>query len=38
MQTLTPENYNVPEPGWWNIVIPVLIIGAGIALGFLGVM
>ena len=27
-----------PEPSWWNMVIPFIIIIAGIALGFLGVM
>ena len=33
-----PEHASVPEPSWWNMVIPFIIIIAGIALGFLGVM
>ena len=33
-----PERASVPEPSWWNMVIPFIIIIAGIALGFLGVM
>ena len=27
-----------PEPSWWNMVIPFIILIAGIALEFLGVM
>jgi hypothetical protein len=33
-----PERTNVPEPSWWNMAIPILIVVAGVALGFLGVM
>ena len=34
-----PEYVNrVPEPSWWNMAIPIIIIVAGVGLGFLGVM
>ena len=34
-----PERASVsPEPSWWNMVIPFIILIAGIGLGFLGVM
>ena len=32
------ERCTVPEPSSWNMVIPIIIIVAGVALGFLGVM
>jgi hypothetical protein len=33
-----PERASVPEPSWWNMAIPIIIVVAGVALGFLGVM
>ena len=34
-----PERATVPpEPSWWNLVIPIIIVVVGVALGFLGVM
>jgi len=33
-----PDRSSVPEPSWWNMVIPIIIIVAGVTLGFLGVM
>ena len=34
-----PERANVPpEPSWWNMAIPIIIVVVGVALGFLGVM
>ena len=33
-----PGRTTVPEPSWWNMAIPVIIVVAGVALGFLGVM
>ena len=28
----------VPEPSWWNMAIPIIIVVAGVTFGFLGVM
>ena len=33
-----PERASVPEPSWWNMAIPIIIVVAGVALRFLGVM
>ena len=33
-----PERAGVPEPSWWNMAMPIIIVVAGVALGFLGVM
>jgi hypothetical protein len=33
-----PDRASVPEPSWWNMVIPIVIVVGGVALGFLGVM
>jgi hypothetical protein len=33
-----PDRTSVPEPSWWNMVIPIVIIVGGVALGFLGLM
>ena len=27
-----------PEPSWWNMAIPIIILVVAVALGFLGVM
>jgi hypothetical protein len=35
---LKPERASVPEPSWWNMAMPIIIVVAGVALGFLGVM
>ena len=32
------ERASVPAPSWWNMAIPIIIVVAGVALGFLGVM
>ena len=31
-------DYRHPEPNWWNMVIPFIILTAGLVLGFFGVM
>ena len=33
-----PNLHARPQPSWWNMIIPVIIIVAAIALAFLGVM
>jgi hypothetical protein len=35
---LRPQRASVPEPSWWNMAMPIIIVVAGVALGFLGVM
>ena len=31
-------DYRHPEPNWWNMVVPFIILTAGLVLGFFGVM
>jgi hypothetical protein len=33
-----PERASVPEPSWWNMAMPIIVVAAAVALGFLGVM
>ena len=29
-----PERASVPEPSWWNMAVPIVIIVGGVALGY----
>jgi hypothetical protein len=35
---LKPKRAIVPEPSRWNMAMPIIIVVAGVALGFFGVM